>query len=108
MVTGFEIAVVHVFLHEVCVRLSGMAGGSVGLVDNALHPVTEPARERKGGNEEILEAVRKHEPAGTQEVADEVGTARQSADYRLRQLKESGQVSKKKVGRSLVWSTTDG
>lgn len=58
----------------------------------------------KHPDEEILEAVKEHEPAGTQEIADEIGIARQSADYRLRQLEESGQVSKKKVGRSLVWS----
>lgn len=60
----------------------------------------------KHSDEEILEAVEKHEPAGTQEVADEIGIARQSADYRLRQLEESGKVSKKKIGRSLAWSTT--
>lgn len=54
-------------------------------------------------DEEILEAVRKHEPAGTKEVADELSIARQSADYRLRRLLEKGRVSKKKVGNSLVW-----
>ena len=54
-------------------------------------------------DEEILDAVRKYEPAGTSEVADELGIARQSADYRLRQLLHEGQVSKKKVGNSLVW-----
>lgn len=54
-------------------------------------------------DEEILDAVRKYEPAGTSEVADQLGIARQSADYRLRQLLEEGQVSKKKVGNSLVW-----
>lgn len=54
-------------------------------------------------DEEVLEAVREHQPAGTQEVADELGVARQSADYRLRQLLDDGRVSKKKVGNSLVW-----
>lgn len=36
--------------------------------------------------EEYIDAGREHEPAGTTEIADAVGVARQSADYRLRQL----------------------
>jgi len=57
-------------------------------------------------DEEILEAVREHEPAGTSEVGDAVGLARQNADYRLRNLRDEGRVESKKVGRSLVWSTS--
>lgn len=54
--------------------------------------------------DEFLDAVRKHEPAGTREVADEVGVTRQGADYRLRKLRDEGKVQSKKVGRdSLVW-----
>jgi DNA-binding Lrp family transcriptional regulator len=53
--------------------------------------------------EEILEAVHDHAPATTTEVAEAVGFARQNADYRLRQLEESGEVRSKKVGPSLVW-----
>ena len=58
-------------------------------------------------DEVVLDAVRKHEPAGTKEVADELGIARQSADYRLRRLLDEGRVSKKKVGNSLVWSAEE-
>ncbi|ELY76174.1 winged helix-turn-helix transcriptional regulator [Natrinema pallidum] len=58
-------------------------------------------------DEEVFNAVRKHEPAGTKEVADELGIARQSADYRLRRLLDNGRVSKKKVGNSLVWSAEE-
>jgi predicted transcriptional regulator len=58
-------------------------------------------------DEEVISAVRVHEPAGTKEIADELGIARQSADYRLRRLLEEGRVSKKKVGNSLVWSIAD-
>ncbi|WP_318566920.1 winged helix-turn-helix domain-containing protein [Salinigranum marinum] len=58
-------------------------------------------------DEEVLDAVQKHEPAGTKEVADELGIARQSADYRLRRLLDEGRVSKKKVGNSLVWSAEE-
>lgn len=53
--------------------------------------------------EEFIDAVEKHEPAATREVAEEVGVTRQGADYRLRQLEESGHVRSKKVGRELVW-----
>lgn len=53
---------------------------------------------------DIVEAVRKHEPAGTAEIAEELGIARQSADYRLRRLLDEGRVSKKKVGNSQVWT----
>lgn len=55
-------------------------------------------------DEEVVEAVAENEPAGTTEVADELGIARQSADYRLRRLLDDDRVSKKKVGNSLVWS----
>ncbi len=55
-------------------------------------------------DEEFIRAVAKNEPAGTKEVADELGIARQGADYRLRKLEKEGQISKKKIGRSLVWS----
>lgn len=53
--------------------------------------------------EEFLAAVREHAPASTKEVADTVGCTRQNADYRLRQLREDGEVRSKKVGVSLVW-----
>jgi predicted ArsR family transcriptional regulator len=55
-------------------------------------------------DEEVIAAVKKHEPAGTSEVAEVLGIARQSADYRLRQLEERGMVSSKKIGRTLAWS----
>ena len=56
---------------------------------------------------EILDAVRENEPAGTTEVSDAVGLARQNADYRLRQLRDTGRVESKKVGQSLVWMLAD-
>lgn len=54
-------------------------------------------------DEEVLNAVRKREPAGTREVAEELGIVRQSADYRLRNLRDEGRVRSKKVGRELIW-----
>lgn len=59
--------------------------------------------ESKYSDEDIINAVRKHEPAATSEVAETLGMARQSADYRLRRLLEENRVSKKKVGNSLIW-----
>lgn len=54
-------------------------------------------------------AVFEHTPASTKEVADAVGCTRQNADYRLRQLRDDGEVRSKKVGPALVWlPTTDG
>lgn len=58
-------------------------------------------------DEEVIKAVRANEPAGTKEVADELGIARQSADYRLRRLLDEERVLKKKVGNSLVWSVEE-
>ena len=54
--------------------------------------------------DDVIEAVAENDPAGTTEVADELGIARRSADYRLRRLLDDERVSKKKVGSSLVWS----
>lgn len=62
----------------------------------------------KYDEQDILDAVRKLSPAGTQEVADEVGFARQNADYRLRRLEEAGKVRSKMVGGSLAWMPESG
>lgn len=59
-------------------------------------------------NAEILAAVRRHEPAGTAEVGEAVGLARQNADYRLHKLEEQGRVARKKVGRTLVRTPVEG
>lgn len=53
----------------------------------------------------MIAAVEEYEPAGTKEVANALGIARQSADYRLRKLLDEGRLSKKKVGNSLIWTT---
>jgi predicted nucleotidyltransferase len=52
---------------------------------------------------EVVAAVRAHAPAATSEVATELGISRQGADYRLRQLRETGHITSKKIGASLVW-----
>ena len=55
---------------------------------------------------EVLDAVQKHEPAGTSEIAEELGIERPSADYRLRQLKNENKVESKMIGNSLAWRLT--
>jgi len=62
----------------------------------------------KHTDDEVVAAVRKHEPAATSEVADELEIKRPSADYRLRQLQDEGTVKSKKIGTSLAWSLTPG
>lgn len=63
--------------------------------------------EERHSDQEYLDAVREYEPASTSEVAEAVGVARQSADYRLRKLAEQGKVTSKKIGNSLAWSRAD-
>jgi len=57
----------------------------------------------KHSDEEIIAVVEQYAPAGTTEVANELGIKRPSADYRLRQLAEAGAVTNKKIGGSLAW-----
>lgn len=58
-------------------------------------------------DDEYLDAVREHDPAATSEVADAVGVARQSADYRLRKLEGQGKVASKRIGNSLAWTVIE-
>jgi hypothetical protein len=64
--------------------------------------MSEPAADRHPETE-YLDAVRECEPAATSEVAERVGVARQSADYRLRQLETENKVQSKKIGSALAW-----
>lgn len=52
---------------------------------------------------EYIEAVRKHTPASTRNVAEEVGVTRQGADYRLRKLESAGEIRSERIGNSLAW-----
>lgn len=52
---------------------------------------------------EFVEAVYRHTPAGTREVAETVGISRVGAYKRLRQLEAEGQVYSKKIGQVRVW-----
>lgn len=56
---------------------------------------------------DVIDAVRENDPAGTSEVADHLGVARQSADQRLKKLAEAGRVHRKKIGAVAVWWLDD-
>ena len=58
---------------------------------------------QKYSDEEYLAAVRDNQPAFTSEVAEAVGCTRRNADYRLRELRDEGEISSKKAGNSVVW-----
>ena len=45
--------------------------------------------------------------AGTSEIAETVGCTRRTAYTRLQSLESDGKVSSRKVGNSLVWTTTE-
>ena len=57
----------------------------------------------KYSDEDFLEAVEKHEPASTSEVAEAVGCSRRNANVRLDKLEEAGEVQSKMAGNSLIW-----
>lgn len=63
---------------------------------------------RKYDDATFVDAVREHQPASTSEVAEAVGCPRRSADYRLRKLRDKGEVDSKMTGNSLIWFLTDG
>lgn len=56
-------------------------------------------------DQEIIEAVKAHEPVGTSEVAEAVGATRRTMGNRLDELAESGAIEKKIIGQSSVWFT---
>lgn len=58
---------------------------------------------RRYCDEAFLKAVRKHEPASTKEVADQVGCTRRNADIRLRALEDKEKIRHKMAGKSLIW-----
>jgi len=76
--------------------------------------MTESQRDDHGrvapehADEEFLDAVRRHNPAGTSEVAEAVDCTTQNVDHPLRQSEDAARVESKKAGRSLVWTLPGG
>ena len=54
-------------------------------------------------DDELLEAVKANEPAGTTELADIFNCSQQAAYQRLTQLEEEGSINSKLVGGAKVW-----
>lgn len=75
--------------------------------------MSESTRDERGrftpqySDEELVAAVKMHTPAGTSEVADELGVTRPSADYRLRRLEDQNRITSKKIGPARVWTVTN-
>lgn len=64
----------------------------------------EPRRRYKmPSQEEIEQAVYRFTPAGTQEIAENIGLSRQSTAYHLEALVRREKIWKKKVGPTNVW-----
>lgn len=58
---------------------------------------------RHHDDEDFIEAI-KAGNRGTTDIAEFVGVKRQSADERLRKLRDEGRVESEMVGNSLAWS----
>lgn len=85
---------------------------SGGLIYNAYLPfaVSDNRRDSETGrytpdftDDELLEAVKANEPAGTTELADIFNCSQQAAYKRLTQLEEDGSINSKLVGGTKVW-----
>ena len=70
--------------------------------------MTEEDPRRQYTDSDFLDAVEKHSPASTSEVADEVGCTRRNADMRLKNLADEGKVMRKKIAASQVWTLLGG
>jgi hypothetical protein len=74
---------------------------------------TEQDRRENGDFDEVykdkdfVEAVRKHEPANTPEVKEEVGCTHNQANTRLKKLKDAGEIQGKKL-KSWTWWIEEG
>jgi DNA-binding Lrp family transcriptional regulator len=62
---------------------------------------------RQYSDSDFLDAVEKHAPASTSEVAQEVGCTRRNADMRLKRLANEGKVKRKKIAASQVWTLVE-
>ncbi|MHB9288109.1 hypothetical protein ACKVMT_13850 [Halobacteriales archaeon Cl-PHB] len=69
-------------------------------------PQSDPSGEHsyKYPDESFIQALEEEGLAGTSKIASLVGCTRRMADIRLRELSESGEIKKSKVGNSLLWS----
>lgn len=57
--------------------------------------------------ESFLNVLREGGPAGTTDIAEQVGCDRRTAYLKLKALEEDGVVESQKVGNALLWKVTD-
>lgn len=57
--------------------------------------------------EDFVTAVQVIGPAGTTDIAEEVGCDRRTAYLKLSELKEDGEIESQKVGNALLWSMAE-
>lgn len=68
------------------------------------HARMEPRRRYKmPSQEEVEQAVYRFTPAGTREIAENIGLSRQCTAYHLHALERREKIWNKKVGPTLVW-----
>lgn len=60
-------------------------------------------RERGFTDEELIIAIARHNPTGTQELASEMGVSRRTVEIHCKRLSENGIIRQKKIGNVLVW-----
>lgn len=68
--------------------------------------MTDNKNRRHRDDDEYLQAIREGART-TSDIADALNITRQGADYRLRRLRDDGDVKSKMVGNTLVWSIAD-
>jgi len=87
----------------------------VGLITGEKNMEIMPDRNEESGRytgeyatEDFLEAINAEgEMAGTGDIADRVGCAHDTAYKRLQKMEEEGIVSSRKVGNTLLWTSSE-
>lgn len=54
-------------------------------------------------NKELLSVLKKHEPAGTSEIANEFHLTQQAIYFRLSDLEDEGKIESKDIGGNRIW-----
>jgi len=64
--------------------------------------------QRKFADVDFINSLEQHQPATTNDIAEDVGCKYRTAYERLQQLEDGGKVEAQKVGSSLLWSLSKG
>lgn len=58
--------------------------------------------------DDVYAALASISPAGTQEVAGELGSSYETAYHKLRELEDEGRVNSRKVANARLWAVVEG